>query len=295
GPVPLVPRIREPDGVVPDSEPFPPGHSGRPPGGPASPRGLRPRGRGVLARPPSGTREPHPSSPRHDLPRHRRGRRTRLDRVHLLRPGDETRRNLGGPRRASAFPRRDLLLRVACDWALIPDGRSRHNFGSKTPVRVSFWIGSEERIWFGPGTTRRSLMDSLAIAAVAVFLSCLAGFAWGRRQSSRTVAQRGDWRCLVCGQRNEFELDRCWSCGRGAETTVHDPSHIPLAQRWPCPACAAWNGIARDACWRCGSVPAISESPGLPRGSRAPASRGASNPRAPRQSTGADAWKRRNS
>jgi len=99
-------------------------------------------------------------------------------------------------------------------------------------------------------------MDSLAIAAVAVFLSCLAGFAWGRRQSFRTGVRRGDWLCLACGQRNESELDRCWSCGRGAGTTVHDLSHIPLARRWPCTTCAAWNGIARNACWRCGSTPA---------------------------------------
>src|SRR6058998_1389108 len=100
-------------------------------------------------------------------------------------------------------------------------------------------------------------MDSLAIAAVAVFLSCLAGFAWGRRQSSRTVAQRGDWRCLICGQRNEFELDRCWSCGRGAGTTVHDPSHIPLARRWPCTTCAAWNGSRGTHAGGAGALPPL--------------------------------------
>jgi len=97
-------------------------------------------------------------------------------------------------------------------------------------------------------------MDSLAIAAVAAFLSCLAGFAWGRRQALRPGVRRGDWLCLGCAQRNEFELDQCWSCGRTAGTTVHDPSHIPLARRWQCAACAAWSGIARETCWRCGAT-----------------------------------------
>ena len=140
-----------------------------------------------------------------------------------------------------------------------------------------------------------SPMDLLAIAAVSLLLSCLTGFAWGRHQALRSGARRGDWLCLACGQRNEFELDRCWSCDRRAGTTVHDPSHIPLARRWPCADCAAWNGIARDACWRCGSTRGPNESPALLPGSRAPASRGASIPQAPRQSTEADAWKRRNS
>src|SRR6266699_2241345 len=68
------------------------------------------------------------------------------------------------------------------------------------PVRVSFWIGSEECFWFGPGTTRRPTMDLLAIAAVSLFLSCLTGFAWGRHQALRSGARRGDWLCLACGQ-----------------------------------------------------------------------------------------------
>ena len=182
-------------------------------------------------------------------------------------------------------------------WTRIVPARQTEFLASNAgaPVRVSFWIGSEECFWFGPGTTRRPPMDLLAIAAVSLLLSCLTGFAWGRHHAFRSGARRGDWLCLACGQRNEFELDRCWSCDRRAGTTVHDPSHIPLARRWPCADCAAWNGIARDACWRCGSTRGPNESPALLPGSRAPASRGASIPQAPRQSTEADAWKRRNS
>jgi len=95
-------------------------------------------------------------------------------------------------------------------------------------------------------------MDPVAIATVALFLSCLGGFAWGRHHAFRSGARRADWVCLVCAQRNEYELDRCWSCGLGDGTTLHDPSHIPLASRWPCRGCAAWNGIGRNTCWRCG-------------------------------------------
>src|SRR2546428_4565904 len=160
-----------------------------------------------------------------------------------------------------------------------------------------FHFGYAARNVFSSVRERRDVspMDPLAVAVVSIFLSCLAGFAWGRRQAFRTGVRRGDWLCLVCAQRNEFELDRCWSCGREAGRTVHDPSHIPLRRRWPCGAGAAWNGIGRDTCWRGGAAPGASGSRALPPESLALASRGASIPRAPRQSTGADAWKRRNS
>jgi len=61
-------------------------------------------------------------------------------------------------------------------------------------------------------------MDPLAIASVALFLSCLAGFALGRRHAIVSGVRRMDWLCIRCGQRNEFELDRCWSCVLEAST-----------------------------------------------------------------------------
>ncbi|HVG36458.1 MAG TPA: hypothetical protein VNA10_01865 [Thermoplasmata archaeon] len=55
-------------------------------------------------------------------------------------------------------------------------------------------------------------MDPIAIATVSLFVSSLAGFALGRHHGVRSGVPRLDWICLACGQRNEFELDRCWSC-----------------------------------------------------------------------------------
>src|SRR5437879_10736720 len=103
-------------------------------------------------------------------------------------------------------------------WTRIVPARQTEFLASNAgaPVRVSFWIGSEECFWFGPGTTRRPPMDLLPIPPVSLFLSCLTAFAWGRHQALRSEARLADGSCSASGQRNEFDLARAWSGARSA-------------------------------------------------------------------------------
>src|SRR3989449_59272 len=136
----VVPRIRRHHGLVPAARSFPPRHPARPPGGPRGAWRLCPRSNSILARPSTRAREPCPASPGHDLPGRRRGGRARADRLHLFRARHEPTKRLRGSRGAGALARRHVLLRVPRDRTLVPgDPRLFH-------PRVSFWIGSGERI-----------------------------------------------------------------------------------------------------------------------------------------------------
>jgi len=58
-------------------------------------------------------------------------------------------------------------------------------------------------------------MDALPIAFALSLVSCGIGFAWGRRHARQWATAHRGWTCLVCGQPNEVDLERCWSCRRG--------------------------------------------------------------------------------